>query len=683
MTELPVFPAFEGNKTAITLQSSDYYTPYTSVIIQSIIEHSSSGSYYDIIVKTLDMSEDNAQILCGLADGRDNISVRVISIKKCYDKYFTDKHITGDTRFAGITVAKLLLPELLENYDRALHLDSDMIVLGDIGEVLGCRLDGYYAAAVQDILVEYMYNDGWYVKDAIDTFLELDSPREYHNAAFMLFNLKKLREDFTITQWVDFIIEHKCELFEQDAFNYFFRGKFLELGYEWNFPIDSRKIIANGNKKKPSPLYEKYMAAKPYRKVIHYLTKIKPWDDPLYCPESVRWWSVAARSPMYRAIVDRHINVDSAARSGNRILFVCETVFQLINILNIKHHIYPDVKADIGFTSSTDFTRYVKPLQDSGLFENVFVSQYRVQTDMGKLKDSAPNRDLMKNPAGYEYAFPLTQQYTDYYMSVSASPFQKLTYYQIVKNGVTPRVHIFEDGSDTYITNIKFTLENDMFDHGVYPSDKRMINNIRELLFYEPGLYSGGDRYMVSVIPKIREEDEEFAGLLYGVFGRCVMPKERFIYFNECFSTDKIATNDIQLLDIIGDRVGRENVTVKLHPRAERGEQLYMLHGYDIFAESTVPWEIFVLSAQMNDKVLVSVSSNTLINPYIVFNKPVYAIYLKDVMRLSKRAHVRNPAYCKFFGKTLRLLNEEEKRVFCPATLEQLYADIDFLEGII
>lgn len=683
MTELPIFPAFEGNRSAIALQSSDFYAPYASVLIQSIIDHSSGDRSYDIIVKTLDMSEENAQILCGLADGFDNISVRVISIKSCYDKYFNDRHITGDKRFAGMTVAKLLLPELLENYDRALHLDSDMIVLGDIAQVFDCDLGECYAAAVQDILVEYMYNDGWYVKDAIDTFLELDSPRDYHNAAFMMFDLNKLRADFTINQWADFILEHKCELFEQDAFNYFFKGRFLELGYEWNFPIDSRGIIKNGNQKKPSPLYEKYMAAKPNRRVIHYLTAIKPWDDPLYCLESVRWWSIAARSPFYRTIVDRHIKTNTAERGSGRILFVCETVFQLINILNIKYHVYPEVKADIGFTSSTDFTRYVKPLQDSGLFENVFVSEYRVQTDMGKLKDSAPNRGLMKAPSSYEYAFALTERYTDYFMSVSASPFQKLTYYQITANGAAPRVHIFEDGSDTYITNIKFTLDNDMFDHGVYSADKRMINNICELLFYEPELYSGGDNYTVSVIPKIREEETEFAQLLYGVFGRCVMPEERYIYFNECFSTDKIPTNDIQLLDFIGDKVGRDNVTVKLHPRAERGEQLYMLHGYDIFAESTVPWEIFVLSAQMSGKVLVSVSSNTLINPYIVFNKPVYAIYLKDIMKLSKRAHVRNPSYCKFFGKTVRLLNENEKRVFCPQSLEQLYADIDFLEGIL
>lgn len=682
MTELPIKPAFEGNKFAIVLQGDNFYTPYNAVTIQSIIEHSSSAHYYDIILKTLDMSEENADILCHLADGRDNISVRVISMKKCYDHYLNNEHITGDKRFAGISVTKVLLPELLENYDRALHVDSDMIVLDDISGVFGLELDDYYAAAAQDILVEYMYNDGGYIKKAIDTFLDVDSPREYYNAAFMLFNLNKMREDFTIQQWVDFILEHKCELFEQDAFNHFFKGKILKLGYEWNFPIDSRKIIENGNKKMPSPLYEKYMAVKPYRKVLHYVTAVKPWNNVL-CPESVKWWDVAARSPLYKVIVDRHNKIETGSRSTNRILFVCETVFQLINILNIKYHIYPDVKADIGLVSTTDFTRYIEPLKNSGLFENVYVSEYRVQIDMEKFKESAPNRTLLKNPDSYKYAFPLTEKYTDYFMSVSASPFQKLTYYQIVKEGITPRVHIFEDGSDTYITNIRSTLCGDMFDHSVYKIQQQLLNNINELLFYEPVLYSGGDSFTLSILPKISEDDTEFTELLYSVFGRCDMPKEKYIYFNECFSTDKIPTNDIQLLDIIGDVVGRNNVTVKLHPRAERGEQLYMLHGYNIFAESNVPWEMFVLSAQMKNKVLVSVSSNTLINPYIVFNKPVYAIYLKDIMRLSQRAHVRNPSYRSFFDKTMYLLNSLEKMVFCPTSIEQLYADIDFLEGIL
>lgn len=680
MTELPVIPAFGGNKLAIVLQGSNFYTPYSAVTIRSIIENSSSDHYYDIILKTLDMSEENAAVICKLAEGKDNVSVRVINVKNCYDRYLNKEHISGDKRFSGMSVMKILLPELLENYDRAIHVDSDMLVLGDIAGVFDLDLDEYYAAAVQDILAEFMYNDDGYVKKAIDTFLEIDSPRDYHNAAFMMFNLKKIREDFTIDQFVDFILDNKCELFEQDAFNHFFKGKTLELGYEWNFPIDTRRIIENGNKKNPSPLYEKYMAVKPYRKVIHYATAVKPWDSAL-CPESVKWWDVAARSPLYNIIVDRHNNLETGSRNSNRMFFVCETVFQLINILNIKYHIYPDVKADIGLVSTTDFSRYVKPLQDSGLFENVYMSGYRVQTDMAIFKDNAPNRDLLKNPDSYEHAFPLTEKYTDYFMSVSASPFQKLTYYQIVRKGIVPRVHIFEDGSDTYITNIHSTLCGDMFDHGVFKKDQQMLNNINELLFYEPVLYSGRDPFTLSVLPKIHENDTEFTDLLYSVFGKCEMPKEKYIYFNECFSTDKIPTNDIQLLDLIGDVVGKDNVTVKLHPRAERGEQLYMLHGYSIFAESTVPWEMFVLSARMKDKVLVSVSSNTLINPYIVFNKPVYAIYLKDVMKLSQRAHVRNPSYRIFFNKTMHLLNDPEKRVFCPTSLDQLYADIEFLEG--
>ena len=680
MTELPLIPAFEGNKLAIVLQGDDFYTPYNAVTIQSIIEHSSSEHYYDIILKTLDMSEENAAVLCSLADGRDNVSVRVISMRKAYDYYLNDNHITGDKRFAGISVTKVLLPELLENYDRALHVDSDMIVLDDISGVFDLNLDDYYAAAAQDILVEYMYNDGGYVKRAIDTFLDVESPRDYHNAAFMLFNLNKMREDFTIQQWVDFILKNKCELFEQDAFNHFFKGKILELGYEWNFPIDSRRIIADGNRKKPSPLYEKYLAVRPYRKVLHYVTAIKPWNNYL-CPEAVKWWAVAARSPLYKTILDRRTGIDTNTRSSNRMLFVCETVFQLINILNIKHHMYPDVKADLAFASTTDFTRYIEPLKSLGMFENIFISPYRVQIDMQKFKDSAPNKDLLRDPDSYEHALPITDSYTDYFMSVSASPFQKLTYYQLVKKGITPRVHIFEDGSDTYITNIISTVRDDMFDHSIYKTNQQFVNNICELLFYEPELYSGGNRFTLSVLPKIESSDVAFVDILHKVFGECKMPKEKYIYFNECFATDKIATNDIQLLDSIGDIVGKENITVKVHPRAERGEQFYMLHGYSIFAENTVPWEMFVLSAEMQNKVLISVSSNTLINPYIVFNKSVSAVFLWKVMKLSQRAHVRNPAYRSFFGKTMNLLNANEKKMFCPNTIHQLFAIIDYLEG--
>lgn len=364
-------------------------------------------------------------------------------------------------------------------------------------------------------------------------------------------------------------------------------------------------------------------------------------------------------------------------------LFLCESVFQLMTAMNIKYHLYPDIDADLALTMTTDFSRYLDALDQTGLFNKIYRNEYYQPRDHIKIIDAAPNRSLMKHPEHYVYSFPFTHQYSDYFMAANGSNFQKIVYYHLVKIGTIPQIHIYDEGSAPYFQNIKKICQNDALDHMIYHSSKRFLNNIAEVLLYAPELYSGGEDRVLSAIPKIKNSDTEFVNLLKSVFGECIMPNEKYIFFNECFSVEKRASNDIQILDCIAKKVGKENITVKLHPRMTYGEELYRLHGYNIFADNTIPWEMFVLDANTEKKVLISVSSNSIINPKIVLDKNVSAIYLQKIMKLSKRWFVMIPSYQSFLKKTMQMLNAEEIRLFCPATMPELDAIIDYMESAV
>ena len=105
------------------------------------------------------------------------------------------------------------------------------------------------------------------------------------------------------------------------------------------------------------------------------------------------------------------------------------------------------------------------------------------------------------------------------------------------------------------------------------------------------------------------------------------------------------------------------------------------MHGYEIFAERTIPWEVFVLSAGIESKVLVTVSSNTLLNPSILFDKDVPALFLMNAMMLSKRPVLNLPVYRSFFEKALSYMNSKHKMAFCPNSIDELDAVIEYLEG--
>ena len=163
-------PAFEKDNVVVTLQSSDYFTPYTAVVIKSIIENTSENNNYDIIITSRDMSQENAEKLIEMTEGRKNISIRVVNVKEIFDEYVVIK----DERFGGETITRIFLAELLEDYDKVLNLDCDMIVCSDIAELYNIDITEYYMGAVQDLLTYILCRikkDNW--ENKIKNILEL------------------------------------------------------------------------------------------------------------------------------------------------------------------------------------------------------------------------------------------------------------------------------------------------------------------------------------------------------------------------------------------------------------------------------------------------------------------------------------------------------------------------------
>ncbi len=681
MTALPIMPAFEENNVVITLQSSDFFAPYAAVTVQSIIDNTTEENNYDIIVTTLSMTEETAEKFCSMADGKENVSVRVVNAEELFKKYVN----FDDKTYGGETVVRILLVELLENYDKTLNLDCDMLFCADAAELYNHDIDGMYLGAVKDIYSYISYHSPfkgkYFSENTVKNVLRIPSIECEINGGLLLLNLKEIRKDFTPRQIIDYISENKLRFFEQDAFSHFFCHGTKYISFEWNWKTNFDKFLSNYKFYclKPDDKYiVAHKAASKNVKNLHYIDKIKPWHDPTL-PFGTKWWNAAFKSPFYEQIIQRRLNIDEKNKP-TRLLFMCETVMQFINILNIKFNLYPDVKADIIFTESTDFSRYIEPVEKLGMFEHIYRTKYNTGNESSRLRKTAPNTDIMKNPSDYEYAVPLTEKYSDLFVATTV-PISKIVYYQIVKSGQTPRVHFYDEGASTYVDNIHNNTIADVFDHTIYKEKDRFENNIHEILIYEPWLYAAGEKHLLSVIPKISNDNKAFIDILYSVFGKVELPKEKYIFFSECFAVDNCASNDIEILDRIAERVGKNNITVKAHPRGKTEEKFYKMHGYEIFAERTIPWEVFVLSAGIESKVLVTVSSNTLLNPSILFDKDVPALFLMNTMMLSKRPVLNLPVYRSFFEKALSYMNSKHKMAFCPNSIDELDAVIEYLEG--
>jgi lipopolysaccharide biosynthesis glycosyltransferase len=142
------------------------------------------------------------------------------------------KHTSLKQNFSIGTLFRLKIAELL-SLDKALYLDSDIVVNMDIQSLWTIDLDGYYAAAVKDMKAtrNKIINRRHFKKMRLST-------EQYFNAGVILFNLKKIREDMDLfNDSISFLIQHSKDaiFFDQDSLNSLLQKKTVFLQKEYNF----------------------------------------------------------------------------------------------------------------------------------------------------------------------------------------------------------------------------------------------------------------------------------------------------------------------------------------------------------------------------------------------------------------------------------------------------------------
>ena len=173
--------------------------------------------------------------------------------------------ISGHVRVA--TYFRLLVPDLLPaSCGKAIYLDSDVVVEGDLAELWAVDVSAHALGAAQDMTVPWVSSrwglDNWQA-------LGLASTAKYFNAGVMLMNLERWRAERVADAVLDYVASnpHYVRFWDQDGLNAVLAGRWLELDPRWNLTVQ-RDVV-------PS-LYEHRAAmASPF--VTHFASTEKPW----------------------------------------------------------------------------------------------------------------------------------------------------------------------------------------------------------------------------------------------------------------------------------------------------------------------------------------------------------------------------------------------------------------------
>ncbi|MBQ8261570.1 MAG: 1-acyl-sn-glycerol-3-phosphate acyltransferase [Lachnospiraceae bacterium] len=182
--------------------------------------------------------------------------------------------------YSNTTYYRMFIAEMFPEYDKALYIDSDTVVPGDISELYEKELrDNYVGAAHEQAMVqENVY--GCYVEEV----LGIDR-NNYFNAGVLLINCKAFRENRLLEKFIELLgIYNFVVTQDEDYLNVLCKDKVLWIEQQWNTEMFGEI---------PYP-EEEY-------KLIHYIMVSKPWHY-ADCRCGAFFWEYAKQTFAYEEI---------------------------------------------------------------------------------------------------------------------------------------------------------------------------------------------------------------------------------------------------------------------------------------------------------------------------------------------------------------------------------------------
>ena len=281
------------------------YLKYTSVAVASICHNAAVDKQYDIIIlEDGKIPPEMKERLCHM--GTENVSVRFFNASYYMQHYGFSSFF--HRRLNVMPYLKLFIHEILRDYDKAVFLDGDLIVLQDIVELYRQPLDGKLVAACQDTIAANTKSDYWnFRRNYIKENNKMSDVNNFFNTGVLLLDLAAMRKQPELTNL--FINEaryqHKDRFYhDQDVLNFVLEGKikFLPQKYNLNyflyFPQHLNKVPVRVREEFLTDLQKNDVC------VLHYNGNPKPWQpDRSKDWLSDLWWKYARMSPFYEEFI--------------------------------------------------------------------------------------------------------------------------------------------------------------------------------------------------------------------------------------------------------------------------------------------------------------------------------------------------------------------------------------------
>lgn len=245
------------------------------VALSSLMMSANADTFYDIFILHSHKQQLKHKELDKLQDYYKNCRIQYRTVGSAFDESFEIRGITTPAYY------RLLIPELILEYDKILYSDVDVIFRSDLAKFYDIEIDDNYFAAVEvcTVLRPEIYN---YAKNV----LKIDVDKGYYYSGNLVINSKQIRSDQIIEKFKT--LAGNNYLFQDlDIMNIVCNGRIKSLtpafcltNYFYELIITQREKVEN--------LYSKEVISEILSHGIVHYNGAKPWKD--WCYNMDIWW---------------------------------------------------------------------------------------------------------------------------------------------------------------------------------------------------------------------------------------------------------------------------------------------------------------------------------------------------------------------------------------------------------
>ena len=291
MTDLiPIFYACDDN-----------FVKYTVVSLSSMIQNADPTRVYCATVLHTGISERMKLVVKSLERPYFSIDFRDVSE---YLESISDRLPIRDY-YSKTTYYRLFIAEMYPELRKAVYIDSDTVVQGDISHLYDTEIgDSYVGACHEQAMVQ---------EDVYGTYVETVmgiSRRLFFNAGLLLINCEAFRKHAVLDRFISLLHVYNFSVTQdEDYLNVICRDHVFWLDDRWN-----TEIFGNIG----FPIAEAH--------VLHYIMTSKPWHY-ADCRHGDIFWKYAAETPVYSEILSVLEGYTDKQRERDRLS--CEKLAEL------------------------------------------------------------------------------------------------------------------------------------------------------------------------------------------------------------------------------------------------------------------------------------------------------------------------------------------------------------------